>query len=421
MEILGGPLFAVAGAGESHGPGYVTIVMGCPPGLWLTRGDIQKYLDRRRPGSSIHGTTRREQDQVLLLSGIYNEGIEQSALLLLDGPEIRISNQGDGTVTRTYAEGFTTGEPVAAVVLSTSTRSGDYTQFAGPLGEVRPGHTDLVKYYQSKGYVDIRGGGRSSYRSTVSDVIGGAIARRYLAEHFGTRFLSAVCQVGHLKTDKLLSSHVEKLALQAGGGRQVPLDEIKALEDILSQSAIQTLDPDFDAQAGNLIEQLRDAGDSVGSMVEVVAVNVPPLIGAPLYQSLKLRIMGVLGGVNAAQSCELGAGLQVVERKGSTNNDPIRHTGFRGNNHGGLLGGISTGMPIVARVGFKPTSSIQIPQQSVRKNLEDIDFQMRRGRHDPCVGMRAGITLESRLAIELMNAVLMRQAGCLDIQNFTLF
>ena len=421
MEVLGGPLFAVAGAGESHGPGYTTIVMGCPPGLWLTREDIQYYLDRRRPGSSIHGTSRREQDQVLLLSGIYSDETKAQPQPLLDGPQIRVGNAAEDNMTRTYAAGYTTGEPISAIVLSTAKRSGDYAQFAGPSGEVRPGHTDLVKHYQSNGYVDVRGGGRSSYRSTISDVIGGAIARKYLAKHFGTAFISAVCQVGELKSNNLLSSHLEQLVLKAGGVKVVSPDQVQALVNTLAQSALHTLDPEFDKQAAELIEQVREVGDSVGSLVEVVAVNVPPLAGSPLYQSLKLRLMGVLGGLNAARSCEIGAGQQVVQRKGSTNNDPIRQTGYQGNHHGGLLGGITTGNPIVARVGFKPTSSIQVPQKSIRKNLEDIDFQLLKGRHDPCVGVRAGITLESRLAIELMNAVLMHQASCIDTQNFTLF
>ncbi|MDF1512847.1 MAG: chorismate synthase, partial [Anaerolineae bacterium] len=200
MEVLGGPLFAVAGAGESHGPGYTTIVMGCPPGLWLTREDIQKYLDRRRPGSSTHGTPRQEGDQVLILSGLYRDGISAGQTPLLEGPQIHISHYGDDRVTSTYAAGYTTGEPIAAVVLSTAKRSGDYSQFTGPSGEVRPGHTDLVKYFQSRGYVDVRGGGRSSYRATISDVIGGAIARKFLAENFGTAFYSAICQVGALKS-----------------------------------------------------------------------------------------------------------------------------------------------------------------------------------------------------------------------------
>ena len=148
---------------------------------------------------------------------------------------------------------------------------------------------------------------------------------------------------------------------------------------------------------------------------------MPPLLGDPLYQSLKLRLMGTLGGLNAVQGVEIGAGFAVVERRGSENNDPIRAGGYQGNSHGGLIGGITTGMPLVLRVGFKPTSTIVKPQQSVRKNLEEIDFLLQKGRHDPCVGVRAGVTLESRVAIELMNAVLVHQAQRVDTNEFRIF
>ncbi|RME79271.1 MAG: chorismate synthase, partial [Chloroflexi bacterium] len=196
MEILGGPLFGVAGAGESHGPALTTIVFGCPPGFWLSRQAVQRYLDRRRPGSSKHGTPRHEADRVVFLSGLYAEGQLDR---LLSGPAIQVDSGDQPQRTETYEEGYTTGEPIAALVLSTSKKSRHYEQFAGPSGEVRPGHTDLVKYHQSGGYVDIRGGGRSSYRSTISDVIGGSIARLYLQEKFGTVVLSSICQVGPLK------------------------------------------------------------------------------------------------------------------------------------------------------------------------------------------------------------------------------
>ncbi|MCB0188027.1 MAG: chorismate synthase, partial [Caldilineaceae bacterium] len=170
MELLGGPLFAVAGAGESHGPAISTIVFGCPPGLKVERTQIQAYLDRRRPGSNKHGTPRNEKDKVLLLSGLYSEDIEH----LSAGPTIQSTVDGVASDGYSYEYGFTTGEPIAAIVLSTSQKSGDYQQFSGLTGEVRPGHTDLVKYHKSQGFVDIRGGGRSSYRSTISDVIGGS-------------------------------------------------------------------------------------------------------------------------------------------------------------------------------------------------------------------------------------------------------
>ncbi len=414
MEILGGPLFGVAGAGESHGPAITTIVFGCPPGLKVSRAGIQRFLDRRRPGSNKLGTPRREEDQLVLLSGLYAEDHDR----LLAGPGIRIEAEGATIETRAYEEGCTTGEPIAAIVLSAAKRSADYLQFAGPAGEVRPGHTDLVKHYKSRGFADVRGGGRSSYRSTISDVIGGSIARLFLEERFGTIILSSIYQVGPLSTSLRLADQAEALA---GADGRIPPEQLCRLEEQLEAAQIHTIDPDFARRAGELIKETRQQGDSLGAAIEVVAVHVPPLAGEPLYQSLKLRLMGALGGLHAVQSCEIGSGLEVVERRGSQNNDPIRRRGYQGNHHGGLIGGITTGMPLVCRVGFKPTSTIALPQQSVRKNLEEIEFQLKKGRHDPCVGVRAGVTLESRLAIELMNAVLMHQAGQVDVENFKLF
>lgn len=416
MELLGGPLFAVAGAGESHGPAITTIVFGCPPGLHLSRAEIQGYLDRRRPGSNKHGTPRREQDKVLLLSGLYSEDHDT----LLAGGEIITHIEGAESRTSGYAEGYTTGEPIAALVLSTSQRSDDYRQFAGEQGEVRPGHTDLVKYAKSRGFVDVRGGGRSSYRSTISDVVGGSIARAYLAKHFGTIILSSICQVGPLRASLSLADHVER-RLHDHPGAPVPQDELARIQTQMEQAEIYSLDRDFAQAAGQLIKETRIAGDSLGAAVEIVAVNVPALVGEPLYQSLKLRLMGTLGGLHAVQSCEIGAGREVVERRGSENNDPIRSSGYQANSHGGLIGGITTGMPLVCRVGFKPTSTIVLPQQSIRKNYQEIDFLLKKGRHDPCVGVRAGVTLESRVAIELMNAVLMHQAQQVSPEHFTLF
>lgn len=416
MEILGGPLFAVAGAGESHGPAITTIVFGCPPGLKITRQAVQSYLDRRRPGSNRHGTPRNEKDKVLLLSGLYNPDEDK----LYQGGQISAQVDGVESNTSGYEEGYSTGEPIAALVLSTSQKSGDYAQFAGLEGAVRPGHTDLVKYYKSRGYVDVRGGGRSSYRSTITDVIGGSIARLFLAQQFGTVILSSITQVGSLKTDRSLAAYFEQ-KIQAAQNLHIGANDISAVETILEEAEIRSLDPAFAHEAGQLIKQTRIDGDSLGAAVEVVAVNVPPLAGEPLYQSLKVRLMGALGGLHAVQSCEIGAGSDVIERRGSENNDPIRSGGYQRNSHGGLLGGVTTGMPLVCRVGFKPTSTIVKPQQSVRKNLEEIDFLLDKGRHDPCVGVRAGVTLESRLAIELMNAVLMHQAQRVDTSNFELF
>lgn len=416
MEILGGPLFAVAGAGESHGPGVTTIVFGCPAGLRIRRGEVQQYLDRRRPGSNRHGTPRQEADRVVMLSGLYAEGeIDR----LLSGPAVSVGGES-GSETESYEEGFSTGEPIAALVLSTSQRSRHYDQFAGPRGEVRPGHTDLVKYHKSQGFVDIRGGGRSSYRSTISDVIGGSIARIFLKEHFGTVILSSISQVGPIQTDLSLAQHFASVAQQRGA-QTVSSAQIDAVETRLDSAEIRSLDAEFAQEAGELIKRTRIEGDSLGAAVEVVAVNPPSLVGEPLYQSLKIRLMGALGGLNAVQSCEVGDGVEVISRKGSENNDPIRSGGYQTNSHGGLIGGVTTGSPLVCRVGFKPTSTILKTQNSVRKNLEEIEFALERGRHDPCVGVRAGVTLESRLAIELMNAVLMHQSGRVSTADFKLF
>ena len=416
MEILGGPLFAVAGAGESHGPAITTLVFGCPPGLKVTRQAVQNYLDRRRPGGNKHGTPRNEKDKVVFVAGLYSEDHEE----LLGGAELVTQVEGVESRTHGYEAGYTTGEPLAAIVLSTTQKSGDYTQFTGDTGAVRPGHTDLVKHHKSQGFVDVRGGGRSSYRSTISDVIGGSIARLFLAEKFGTVILSSISQVGPLKSSRSLADYFET-KIAAAQNLQIAAEQISAVEAILDEAEIRSLDPDFAHEAAQLIKQTRIDGDSLGAAVEVIAINVPALIGEPLYQSLKLRLMGALGGLNAVQSCEIGAGSEVITRRGSENNDPIRSTGYQTNSHGGLLGGITTGMPLVCRVGFKPTSTIVKPQQSVRKNLEEIDFLLEKGRHDPCVGVRAGVTLESRMAIELLNAVLMHQAQHIDPSNFTLF
>jgi len=416
MEILGGPLFGVAGAGESHGPAVTTIVFGCPPGLRITRRELQSYLDRRRPGSNRHGTPRHEDDQVVLLSGIYLEDTER----LASGPHVAIETGELETRTPSYEEGFTTGEPIAALVLSAARKSKDYEQFSGPTGEVRPGHTDLVKFHQSKGFTDPRGGGRSSYRSTISDVVAGSIARIFLREHFQTVVLSSICQVGPLKAAKTLASHFEPIRRDTPY-QKVPLVELQEIQTAMDSAEIYSWDGEFAKHAGELIKETRKQGDSLGAAIEVVALNVPALAGEPLYESLKLRLMGALGGLHAVQFCEIGSGQEVVERRGSENNDAIRSTGYQTNHQGGLIGGVTTGMPLICRVGFKPTSTITLPQKSVRKNLEEIDFELKSGRHDPCVGVRAGVTLESRLAIELMNAVLMHQARCVDGENFKLF
>ena len=407
MEILGGPIFGVAGAGESHGPGISTITFGCPAGVRIDRDQIQNFLDRRRPGSNKHGTPRNEADQVALTAGIFDDSDHDA---MLTGPSIAI---GEQAAVRTYSSGYSTGEPIAAFVATASSKSGHYSQFSGPKGEVRPGHTDLVKHHQSSGFVDYRGGGRSSYRSAISDVVGGSIARIFLQQHFGTIFLSNIVQVGNLKAEHSLSETL--------GVGDVSSERLKEIQTQLANAEIYAIDENFADAAADQIIETRKMGDSLGGVVEVIAVNVPALAGQPLYNSLKLKLMGTLGGLHAVRAVEIGSGNDVVTRLGSENNDPIRSDGYQTNHHGGMLGGITTGAPLVARVAFKPTSTIHTPQKSVQKNLSEIDYQLDKGRHDPCVAIRAGVALESRMAIELANAVLMHQAHQIHANDFKLF
>jgi chorismate synthase len=410
MEILGGPLFGVAGAGESHGPGISTIVFGCPAGIKIDRDRIQYFLDRRRPGSNKHGTPRNETDQVVLTGGVFDDADHEA---MLNGPRLSVGAGESVTEVPTYSSGFSTGEPIAAFVPTSQSKSKHYQQFSGGQGAVRPGHTDLVKHHKSQGFVDYRGGGRSSYRSAISDVVGGAVARIMLEQFFETRFLSNIVQVGKLKAETSLADEFDAGLLSAG--------DLESVEQQLLAAEIPTRDAKFARAAADLIIETRKKGDSLGGVVEVVAVNVPALVGEPLYNSLKLRLMGTLGGLHAVRAVEVGAGRDVVTRLGSENNDAIRASGYQTNHHGGLLGGITTGSPLVARVAFKPTSTIHLPQQSIRKDLSEMEFQLEKGRHDPCVAVRAGVALESRMAIELANAVLMHQSGRIHGGDFKLF
>ena len=246
MEILGGPIFGVAGAGESHGPGITTITFGCPAGVRIDRDRIQYFLNRRRPGSNKHGTPRNEADQVVLTAGVFDDSDHDT---MLSGPPITISDQA---AVKTYSCGFATGEPIAAFVATASSKSGHYAQFSGPEGEVRPGHTDLVKHHQSGGFVDYRGGGRSSYRSAVSDVVGGSIGRIFLQQHFSTVLLSNIVQVGKLKSTTSLSQTI--------GAANPDSATIESLESQLSANEIYTLDKKFADAAADLIIETRKQG-----------------------------------------------------------------------------------------------------------------------------------------------------------------
>ena len=409
-----GSALCSGGAGESHGPAITTIVFGCPPGLYVRAADIQHYLDRRRPGSNKHGTPRREDDTVVLLSGLYQDDHDE----LTAGPPVP-SADGEESATTGYAEGYTTGEPIAAIVLSTAKKSADYAQFCGATGEVRPGHTDLVKHYKSQGFVDVRGGGRSSYRSTISDVIGGSIARLFLRQHFGTAILSSICQVGLLQAERSLAGRCRAARamsgrpIHAGGG----MDELeRAWRRPKSTPWTSTLPGPRPADQADAID-----GDSIGAAVEIVAVNVPPLRGRPLYQSLKLRLMGSLGGLNAVQGVEIGAGFAGGGAAGQPEQrpdppqrlpeqQPRRPDRRHHHRHApGLPRGLQTDLHYRQAPGVR----------AEKPGRDRVPLQ--KGRHDPCVGVRAGVTLESRVAIELLNAVLMHQPRVFTARTFASF
>ena len=415
MEILGGSLFAVAGAGESHGPAITTIVFGCPPGQRISRAEIQGYLDRRRPGSNKLGTPRREGDKVVILSGVYSDDHD----LLLSGSRIAAAVGEEEVSAPGYEEGFATGEPIAAVVLSAAKRTADYAQFLGPPGTCAPA-TPTSSSTTSPGASQTRAAGDAPVTGRPSPTSSAAP--------------SPACACATGSGPPSCRRYARSASCAPGGGWPIacsssPQAETAGFPRQRSRSwrrrwknpEIRTLDAEFGRAAADLIADTRKQGDSVGAAIEVVAANVPPLAGEPLYDSLKVRLMGSLGGLHAVQACEVGSGIEVVPRRGSENNDPIRRSGYQGNHHGGIIGGVTTGMPLVCRVSFKPTSTIRPPQQSVRKDLSETDFQLQKGRHDPCVGVRAGVTLESRMAIELMDAVLAHQSKRVDAGNFELF
>jgi chorismate synthase len=343
-----GRLFVVTSFGESHGPAIGCIIDGCPPGLPLSEADLQPDLDRRRPGKTRHTTQRREPDQVRILSGVF--------------------------------EGVTTGTPIGLLIENVDQRSKDYGDIARLF---RPGHADY-SYTQKYGIRDYRGGGRSSARETAMRVAAGAVAKKYLRERFG------VTLRGHLSA---LGEHrpgVGDWAVVEDNPFFWPdADQVAALEDYM--------------------DALRKSGDSVGAEVTVTAQGVPPGWGEPVFDRLDADIAHALMGINAAKGVEIGAGFACVAQKGSEHRDQMTPQGFLGNNAGGVLGGISSGQEVVARVAFKPTSSIRLPGQTVDAAGQDAEV-ITTGRHDPCVGIRAVPICEAMLAIVLLDHAL-RQRG----------
>jgi len=347
-----GHLFRVTTWGESHGPAIGCIVDGCPPRLPLTEADIQPWLDRRRPGQSRFTTQRQEPDTVRILSGVF--------------------------------DGVTTGTPVALQIDNVDQRSRDYSQIAA---QFRPGHADLA-YELKYGIRDYRGGGRSSARETASRVAAGAVARRLLGA--GVRIRGALVQIGPHRIDRSRWDW-----------------------DVVEQNDFFCPDPQTAALWQDYLLAVRKAGSSAGAVIEVVADGVPPGLGAPIYGKLDADLAAALMSINAVKGVEIGEGFAAAALSGEQNADEMRMRDglvqFASNHAGGILGGISTGQPIVARFAVKPTSSILTPRQSVDRSGLEIEISTR-GRHDPCVGIRAVPVGEAMLACVLADHLLRHRA-----------
>ena len=343
-----GRLFTVATFGESHGPAIGCVVDGCPPGMALSEADIQPDLDRRRPGTSRHVTQRQEPDAVEILSGVF--------------------------------EGRTTGTPIALLIRNQDARSKDYSTIARTF---RPGHADYT-YWHKYGMRDPRGGGRSSARLTAPVVAAAAIARKWLAERYGTAIRGWMSQLGPSAIPFTDWKHVAENPFFAPDAGIVPRLE-------------------------QYMDELRRDGDSVGARIEVVAENVPVGLGAPLFDKLDADIAHAMMGINAVKGVEIGAGFASVAQRGSEHGDELTPEGFLSNHAGGVLGGISTGQPIRVSIAIKPTSSIRTPRQSI--DVEGRPTQVETfGRHDPCVGIRATPIAEAMLALVLADHALRDRA-----------
>ncbi|MGE0873151.1 MAG: chorismate synthase [Burkholderiales bacterium] len=348
-----GTLFCVTSFGESHGPAYGGVVDGCPPGMALSADDLQRELDRRKPGTSRHVTQRRETDSVEILSGVY--------------------------------EGRTTGTAIGFLVRNEDQRSKDYSGIAE---KFRPGHADYT-YWKKYGLRDPRGGGRASARETLVRVAAGAIAKKWLHEHHGIVIRGHLAQLGPIA---------------------IPFrswDDVAANPFFAPNSGIV-------AELEAFMDGLRDSGDSCGARVNVVAHGVPAGWGEPVYGRLDADIGAAMMSINAVKGVEIGAGFAAVAQKGSEHGDEMTPQGFLSNNNGGVLGGISTGQDVSVSIALKPTSSIRIPRRTVDVHGQPATVETK-GRHDPCVGIRATPIAEAMLACVLMDHALRHRAQCGEV------
>ena len=350
-----GKLFTVTSFGESHGPAIGCIVDGCPPGIEISAADLQPDLNRRKPGQSRYTTQRREDDEVTILSGVF--------------------------------EGKTTGASIGMMIENQDQKSKDYTKIKDLF---RPAHADYT-YHQKYGDRDYRGGGRSSARETAMRVAAGAIAKKYLKEIAGIEIYGYVSQLGSIAAERFVKTEIES-------------------------NPFFFPDPDKVPELESFMQALLKEGNSIGAKVTVVAEGVPVGLGEPIFDRLDAEIAHGLMSINAVKGVELGAGFDSVAQKGSDHRDELTPDGFLSNNAGGILGGISSGQSIVAHLALKPTSSIRIPGQSIDKFGKPVEV-VTNGRHDPCVGIRAVPIAEAMLALTLMDHYLRHRAQNMHVDS----
>ena len=343
-----GRLFTLTTFGESHGAAIGGVVDGCPPGLELCESDLQFDLDRRKPGQSRYTTQRKEADEVEILSGVF--------------------------------EGKTTGTPIGLMIRNTDQRSKDYGNIKD---RFRPGHADFT-YMEKYGVRDYRGGGRSSARETAIRVAAGAIAKKYLLEKFGTRIRGCLTAIGDIRA--------QQFDWQAVNQNDFFFPDVNKISELES-----------------FIKEIRRSGDSIGAELQIIAENPPSGLGEPVFDRLDADIAHALMSINAVKGVEIGAGFASVQQRGSEHRDEMTLDGFLSNHAGGVLGGISTGQEIVAKIALKPTSSILLPGRSMDVHGTEVDV-VTKGRHDPCVGIRAVPIAEAMLSLVVLDHVL-RQRG----------
>ncbi|HEX7348619.1 MAG TPA: chorismate synthase [Rhodanobacteraceae bacterium] len=353
-----GQLFAVTTFGESHGPAIGCVIDGCPPGIAIAPGDFAHDLARRATGKSRYTSQRHEADAVEILSGVY--------------------------------QGVTTGTPIALLIRNTDARSQDYSELADTF---RPGHADYT-YWQKYGVRDPRGGGRASARETTMRVAAAVIAKKWLEDRHGVAVHGWLAQMGEVVPAQPADAAIDFAVVESN--------------PFFWPVAAQV--PELEAY----INTLRKAGDSCGARVNVVATGVPPGWGEPVYGKLDAELASALMSINAVKGAEIGAGFASIAQRGTTHRDEMRLDGFTSNHAGGILGGIASGQDVVASIALKPTSSILVPGRSVNTAGKAVEVRTK-GRHDPCVGIRATPIAEAMVALVLMDQALRHRAQCGDV------